>query len=505
MLLIVPDKAGNRGWLEQRLTEERQTSGANGRRSQARQVGYKSRRAPGESEGDAGFVKIERGKRAAETRGSKSSSKSQSGDAGDESEMTLTAKDLAAKAKWQQSGAAKSRMQDRLRDPSLAVWQRRKIELKLKLGSDKWEPEKKIATSSMEKIRLLNSEFPDVWTMQRLSEQFKVSQETVRRILKSKFRPSEQRTEKRELKRRSEMLAFKEKEKVPGDRTQNFASSAIIDQLTHVLNALSAEDRKKEINKTKAVYAFEVANAGGKKHYFVVDLKQAGKVTDGATEAKAAQGQPKPDISIAISDDIFVKISEGKTTAASEFMSGKVKIKGNMMLGMKLEPILKRFKSLAETLPPPPSPVAATAAAASTSEGPKQDIVVKGYNGSLVIAQILKAFGSDDAKREAALKKTNAIFQIDLNGPEGIKSWVLNLKPGASATDIVMSGTAAQNKKAAGATLILNDADFVDLASGKLTGQSAFMGGKLKSKGNIMLALKLESVLKAVKGPVAKL
>ncbi|KAJ2742289.1 hypothetical protein GGI20_004592 [Coemansia sp. BCRC 34301] len=278
-----------------------------------------------------------------------------------------------------------------------------------------------------------------------------------------------------------------------------FTSSAIIDQLTHVLSTLPAEDRKKEISKTKAVYAFEVANASGKKHYFVVDLKQAGRVTDGATEAEAAQGQPKPDISITVSDDTFVKISEGKTTAAGEFMSGKVKIKGNMMLGMKLEPILKRFKALAEALPPP------LPAAAPTSETPTQEIVVKGYNGSLVIAQILKALGSDDAKREAALKKTNAIFQIDLNGPEGVKSWVLNLKPGATASDLVMAGTAAQNKKTAGATLMLSDADFVDLASGKLTGQSAFMGGKLKSKGNIMLALKLESVLKAAKGPAAKL
>ncbi|PIA16155.1 hypothetical protein COEREDRAFT_30911, partial [Coemansia reversa NRRL 1564] len=53
-----------------------------------------------------------------------------------------------------------------------------------------WEPEKKIATSSMEKIRLLNAEFPEEWTMQRLSEQFKISQESVRRILKSKFQPS---------------------------------------------------------------------------------------------------------------------------------------------------------------------------------------------------------------------------------------------------------------------------------------------------------------------------
>ncbi|KAJ2734014.1 hypothetical protein IW152_002670 [Coemansia sp. BCRC 34962] len=214
---MVPDKAGSRGWLEQRLAEEQQTSGASGRRLQARQVGYKSRRVPDESEGGAGFVKIERSKRVAEVHGSKGSSKRQSEDARDEPEMTLTAKDLADKAKWQRSGAARSRMQDRLRDSSLAVWQRRKIELKLKLGSEKWEPAKKIATSSMEKIRLLNSEFPDVWTMQRLSEQFKVSQETVRRILKSKFRPSEQRTEKREQKRKSEMLAFKEKAKMHGD------------------------------------------------------------------------------------------------------------------------------------------------------------------------------------------------------------------------------------------------------------------------------------------------
>ncbi|KAJ1643316.1 hypothetical protein J3B02_005188 [Coemansia erecta] len=287
-----------------------------------------------------------------------------------------------------------------------------------------------------------------------------------------------------------------------------FSSSAIIDQLTNVLTSLSAEDRKKEVSKTKAVYAFEVVNAQGQKHYFVVDLKQAGKVTDGSTEAEAAKGQPKPDISITISDETFIKISEGKTTAAGEFMSGKVKIKGNMMLGMKLEPLLKRFKKLAENLPAlsaAPSSSSSAVKSSGSAAASAQDIVAKGYEGSLVIAQILKAFASDDAKRNAALKNTNAIFQIDLKGPEGVKSWVLNLKPGATSADIVLPGTAAQNKKTAGVTLILNDSDFVDLASGKITGQSAFMSGKLKSKGNVMLALKLESVLKAVKGPAAKL
>ncbi|KAJ1665029.1 hypothetical protein IW140_003638 [Coemansia sp. RSA 1813] len=279
-----------------------------------------------------------------------------------------------------------------------------------------------------------------------------------------------------------------------------FISSAVIDQLSNVLVSLSPEERKKEVDRVKAVYAFEVSNAKGKKHYFVVDLKQAGKVTDAATEEEAAKDQPKPDISIAVNDETLLKIADGKTTAAGEFMSGKVKIKGNMMLGMKLEPLLKRFKKLAESLPAP-APAASSSSAASST----QDIVVKGYQGSLVIAQILKAFSADDAKRETALKKTNAIFQIDLVGPDGTKSWVLNLKPGAGATDVVLPGTAAQNKKTAGVTLILKDSDFVDLASGKLTGQGAFMGGKLKSKGNIMLALKLESVLKAAKGSGAKL
>lgn len=46
-------------------------------------------------------------------------------------------------------------------------------------------------------------------------------------------------------------------------------------------------------------------------------------------------------------------------------------------------------------------------------------------------------------------------------------------------------------------TLTVSDDDFMQLAEGKLNPQQAFMKGKLKITGNIMLAQKLAPLLKA--------
>jgi putative sterol carrier protein len=50
-------------------------------------------------------------------------------------------------------------------------------------------------------------------------------------------------------------------------------------------------------------------------------------------------------------------------------------------------------------------------------------------------------------------------------------------------------------------TIILSDETFVEIADGKTTGQKAFMTGALKTKGNMMLATKLDGVLKVRKRP----
>ena len=53
-------------------------------------------------------------------------------------------------------------------------------------------------------------------------------------------------------------------------------------------------------------------------------------------------------------------------------------------------------------------------------------------------------------------------------------------------------------------TVVVNDEDFLQIAGGKLNPQKGFMAGKIKIKGNMALASKLQQVLKLA-SPGAKL
>jgi hypothetical protein len=76
-------------------------------------------------------------------------------------------------------------------------WQSQKEALEKKFGEG-WHPRKKLPPDSLDTIRHLHSTKPDVWTTPVLAEQFKISPEAIRRILKSKWQPSEEERERRE-------------------------------------------------------------------------------------------------------------------------------------------------------------------------------------------------------------------------------------------------------------------------------------------------------------------
>jgi putative sterol carrier protein len=82
----------------------------------------------------------------------------------------------------------------------------------------------------------------------------------------------------------------------------------------------------------------------------------------------------------------------------------------------------------------------------------------------------------------------NAAYAFDLAGDDGGQYHVV-LKDGKGE-----AGPGAPENP--NITISMKSEDFVDLATGKLDGTMAFMSGKLKIKGDMGLAMKLQSVLR---------
>ena len=101
-----------------------------------------------------------------------------------------------------------------------------------------------------------------------------------------------------------------------------------------------------------------------------------------------------------------------------------------------------------------------------------------------VFKQIEEGVAKDGAK---FVKMGGAIFQINV----GDHKLNIDLKNG--------NGKVTRSEAKADVTIALSEADFLAMADGKLDGMQAFMAGKLKIKGNMMLAQKLAGILEAAK------
>ena len=59
-------------------------------------------------------------------------------------------------------------------------------------------------------------------------------------------------------------------------------------------------------------------------------------------------------------------------------------------------------------------------------------------------------------------------------------------------------GVGQGDHESADATLIMNSANFVKMFNGKLSSTTAYMTGRLKIEGDMMLAMKLEKIIKNI-------
>ncbi len=79
-----------------------------------------------------------------------------------------------------------------------------------------------------------------------------------------------------------------------------------------------------------------------------------------------------------------------------------------------------------------------------------------------------------------------ATYQFDIQGDQG-GQWYVKIADGKA--DVVQGVTEAPN-----ITLTATDENWLKIVSGQLSGQTAFLTGKLKIKGDMSLAMKLQSI-----------
>ncbi|RAL17748.1 mitochondrial ribosome assembly protein RRG9, partial [Aspergillus homomorphus CBS 101889] len=124
-------------------------------------------------------------------RGSAKTSRSKTDTRGDGLESNPSEeKPKATRKTWRES------FKDKASPKKKEDWQVQKDALKNKF-KEGWNPPKKLSPDAMEGIRHLHQMAPDRFTTPVLAEQFKVSPEAIRRILKSKWRASDKEMEDR--------------------------------------------------------------------------------------------------------------------------------------------------------------------------------------------------------------------------------------------------------------------------------------------------------------------
>ena len=105
--------------------------------------------------------------------------------------------------------------------------------------------------------------------------------------------------------------------------TNDARTMAASKELFKTLEAAVADDGSKLVSMFKGVALFKIDG-----EEYLLDLKNGG----GALHYGGGDGSLKPDVTLTMSDDIFVKLATGKIAPQVAFIQGKLKIQGNIAL-----------------------------------------------------------------------------------------------------------------------------------------------------------------------------
>jgi F420-dependent oxidoreductase-like protein len=134
------------------------------------------------------------------------------------------------------------------------------------------------------------------------------------------------------------------------------------------------------------------------------------------------------------------------------------------------------------TISLPDADIPADAAGDELITEENQEMNAKQTSPTALFAKVTQRVAADPT----LVQRVNAVYQFNVHGDDG-GAWVVDLKNGAGQ---VWSG----QHEAADCIISMNQDDFVALASGRINPINAFMQGRIRVQGDIMMATRLQSL-----------
>jgi uncharacterized OB-fold protein/putative sterol carrier protein len=223
-----------------------------------------------------------------------------------------------------------------------------------------------------------------------------------------------------------------------------------------IFNTMKERFRPEGAKDVDAVFGYDIAGEG-KWKLTVKNNKMVIEKTDslsGCISTMSADGET------------FVGVNTGKVDATNAFMSGKVKVEGDMGAFGKTGKLFRKF-------------------VLAQKEMTNKEYLVD------MFATIVPRFKAKEAEG------LEASFGFDLGGPDGGK-WTVFIKDKVCTVATAIEGNPT-------VTLKFNDArDYIDFILGKIDAQSILAAGKASAKGDInMMASKWPVLFEKYKDPMA--
>ncbi|XP_015791638.1 uncharacterized protein LOC107368336 [Tetranychus urticae] len=246
--------------------------------------------------------------------------------------------------------------------------------------------------------------------------------------------------------------------------------------------AKKLSEMKTIIPTIKTVYQWNILKNGKPASVWTCDFKNG----DGAIH----RGPPKtgkPDCALTIEDDSVCRIFEGKEDAMRAFMSGKLKISGNILAAQKLQQLWAEESTNVQSNVSSEKSENQSAGSEYETDPDVEKIPTSGNKCDL----IFNVFMNRAQEEPEYMRKLRVIFQFNVlkNGKPAC-IWTADNK---SSPDVVCYREPPRNVKP-DCIVTMEDDDLLKVMVGKVNPQRLFMMGKIKIKGNIMLMQRLNSL-----------